>query len=513
MLKANLPTLSQLEQQLVSEIPFTDPGNSLVIYTPVQENKTAVGTLVIVCRTDYFLKLISSHRQLESSNALIYCREHHQIITSKQDVSGSLSELDLKVGEESRGGLLCKMNDQYNLAYYQSLSKTPWVLVSTVDTAQIFSKVKNYGLINIAALLTVFFIIIILSRNQSRKMLYPLDQLLGAVEEFFLNGATKFPEADIDPKTEIGYLAEKFSNLSDEMTLVQDKIRESNYLYAALLMATYEFRIVIDFQADTVECSSGRLSARIDDMQGRTASERVLALFSEEGQDISPDTALYRIVCGKLTEPMETETCFSIKENEIRKWYRVVAVPVIQGSAVWRAALHFEDITDKKLEELRLIQSSQTDPLCGLYNKTAFPLHCKLSREGRQDAVFFIDLDKFKQVNDTLGHAAGDEALISTAQAIRAQFRECDVVGRFGGDEFVVFAPCIGREMAEQKAERLVQAVSFLLDAPPDGQIHLTASVGVYMVTPPETLDDAVRRADEAMYRAKEKGRSQYCIM
>ena len=127
--------------------------------------------------------------------------------------------------------------------------------------------------------------------------------------------------------------------------------------------------------------------------------------------------------------------------------------------------------------------------------------------------MFFIDLDKFKQVNDTLGHAAGDEALISTAQAIRAQFRECDVVGRFGGDEFVVFAPCIGREMAEQKAERLVQAGSFLLDAPPDGQIHLTASVGVYMVTPPETLDDAVRRADEAMYRAKEKGRSQYCIM
>lgn len=513
VLKANLPTLSQLEQQLVSEIPFTDPGSSLVIYTPVQENKTAVGTLVIVCRTDYILKLISSHRQLESSTALIYCREHHQIITSKQDVSGSLSELDLKVGEESQGSLLCKMNDQYKLAYFQSLSKTPWVLVSTVDTAQIFSQVKNYGLINIAALLAVFFIIIILSRNQSRKMLYPLDQLLGAVEEFFLNGATKFPEADIDPKSEIGYLAEKFSNLSDEMTLVQDKIRESNYLYAALLMATYEFRIVIDFQADIVECSSGRLSARIDDMQGRTASERVLALFSEEGQDISPNTVLYRIVCGKLTEPMETETCFGIKENEMRKWYRVVAVPVIQGTDVWRAALHFEDITDKKLEELRLIQSSQTDPLCGLYNKTAFPLHCKLSREGRQDAVFFIDLDKFKQVNDTLGHAAGDEALISTAQAIRAQFRECDVVGRFGGDEFVVFAPCIGREMAEQKAERLVQTVSFLLEAPHGGPIHLTASVGVYMVTPPGTLEDAVGRADEAMYRAKEKGRSQYCIM
>ena len=59
----------------------------------------------------------------------------------------------------------------------------------------------------------------------------------------------------------------------------------------------------------------------------------------------------------------------------------------------------------------------------------------------------------------------------------------------------------------------MVQTVSFLLDAPPNGQIHLTASVGVYMVTPPGTLEDAVGRADEAMYRAKEKGRSQYCIM
>lgn len=512
ILKESLPKGILVESQQVAEIPCTDPGNSLVIYTPVRTENKTVGTFVIVCRTDYLLKLISSHHQLEASNTLIYCNSHHRIVTSKQDISGSMLEFEEKMGEEGRGNLLCRVDERYTLTYYQKLSKTPWVLVSTVTIGQIFSQVGIYGLINIAALIFVLLVIIILSRRQSRKMLYPLDQLLGAVEGFFLNGATKFPQTDIDPKSEIGYLSEKFTNLSDEISLVQGKIRESNYLYAALLKATYEFRIVVDIQDDTVECSSGSLKARIDDMPGKTAVERMLAFFSEEN-DISPDTIIYRILSCKLTEPIEVETSFSKKVHGDKRWYRVVAVPIIHGTLVWRVALHFEDITDKKLEELRLIESSQTDSLCGLYNKTAFPLHCKLSGEGKTDAMFFIDLDKFKQVNDTLGHTTGDDILISTAQVIRAQFRECDVTCRFGGDEFLVFAPGIGRVIAEQKAGRLVQAISFHLDTPQGTPIHVTASVGVYMITSPAALEQAIARADEAMYQAKEKGRAQFYII
>lgn len=512
-LKANLPKDINVENQHVTEIPFTDLVNSLVIYTPVESSGIKVGTFVIVCRTDYLLKLISSQQQLESSNALIYCRTHNLVVTSKQGISGSLAEFEEKLGEEKQGALLCRVDGRLTLVYYQNLSKSPWVLVSTVTIGQIFSQVQNYGLINVAALLLVFVIIIILSRRQSRKMIYPMDQLLGAVEEFFLNGATKFPQADIDPKSEIGYLAEKFSSLSDEMTLAQGKIRESNYLYAALLKATYEFRIVIDFKADTVECTSGRLAARINGMPGGTAAERVQSFLREEGQNMSSDSDLYRIVRGELMEPMETEAHISGNENGENKWYRVVAVPVVQGIAIWRAALHFEDITDQKQEELRLIMSSETDPLCGLFNRTAFFLHCRLSGEGRADAMFFIDLDKFKLVNDNLGHAAGDDVLVSTAQAIRAQFRECDVVGRFGGDEFVVFAPGIGREIAEQKAERLIKSIIFNLDTSQGKQIFVTASVGVYMISNTVTLEEAVAHSDEAMYQAKEKGRAQYFII
>lgn len=511
-LKENLPQPLFVEEQYIDEILFNGQDRSLIIYTPVQENDTIVGTFLIVCRTDYLLKLISSHRQLESTNALIYCMDHQKVVTSKQPVAGKLCGIDEQLANMNDGSLICRIDGKLTLSYYKKLSRMPWVLVGTISVGQILSKVWSYGLINIIALLLVLLIIVFMSHKQSRRILYPMDQLLEAVEKFFIGGESNFPKTDIEPKSEIGFLAEKFTNLSDEITVAQGKLRESNYLYAALLKATFEFRIVIDLKSGKVECSSGSLWERLNQLPGENASERIWAFLAPKDDDSEPENDLHRIVYGGLNEPMEAEVYCSKEEGKEKSWYRVVAVPVIQGGSVWRVVLHFEDITEQKREEQRLIQSSQTDLLCGVYNKTAFPLHCKLSEDGSTDAMFFIDLDKFKQVNDTLGHAAGDNVLVSTAHGIRAQFRGSDVVGRFGGDEFVVFAPGISKEMALQKARRLLDTISFYLDTPKNTEIHVTASVGICMVTPPVTVEQAIQLADEAMYHAKENGRAQYYL-
>lgn len=508
-----LPQSKIKEGQYVAETLFFDQGNSLIIYTPVQKNGNIIGSFLIVCQTDYMLKIISSHRQMESSNTFIYCGSHNSIVTSKQDISGALPKLDQQIGEAETGSLVCNVNGRLTLIHYSAIAKTPWVLASTISIAQIFSQVWNYGLVTVLVFIVVFIVILISSRRHSQHILHPMDQLLYAVEKFFLGGVARFPDTDIDPKSEIGYLAEKFVELSDEITLSHGKLTESNYLYSALMKVTYEFRIVIDFQGETVVCSSDALTKQINASHGDSPSEKLLAYLSKRGSAIELESTLYIIAYGKLYEPMETVV--NISQNDLGKdiWYRVVAVPVILDLKVCRVVLHFENITDQKRKEMSLIQSAQTDSLCGLLNKTAFRQQCRLSDAGKTDALFFIDLDKFKKVNDTFGHAAGDTILKSTAHAISAQFREFDVVGRFGGDEFVVFTKNISMTVVERKAKRLLQAISFYLDTQQGAEIHVTASVGVCLVKQPFELDHAIQLADEAMYYAKEKGPSQYHII
>ena len=132
-------------------------------------------------------------------------------------------------------------------------------------------------------------------------------------------------------------------------------------------------------------------------------------------------------------------------------------------------------------------------------------------------ALFFVDLDGFKSVNDTLGHRAGDTLLAAVGAALQRAMRVDDAVGRFGGDEFIVLAPVRDAAGAETLAQHLLAAVQGCkaADAPADDvPAHVGASIG-YALAPLDagTALRLVQRADEAMYAAKRRGRDQvvYC--
>jgi diguanylate cyclase (GGDEF)-like protein len=158
---------------------------------------------------------------------------------------------------------------------------------------------------------------------------------------------------------------------------------------------------------------------------------------------------------------------------------------------------------------------SVTDDLTGLYNSRYLNLVLRreskrASRSGRPLSLLFLDLDGFKQVNDTHGHLAGSKALVEAAVIIRGSARETDVAARFGGDEFSVVLPDTGREGAVSVAERIrdrIMACQFLAS---DGlSIHLTASIGV--ATLPDvaaSAEELLRAADVAMYRVKDAGKN-----
>lgn len=150
-----------------------------------------------------------------------------------------------------------------------------------------------------------------------------------------------------------------------------------------------------------------------------------------------------------------------------------------------------------------------TDQLTGLPNRRALERRlvaqvgrARSSRQG--SAVLLLDIDHFKRVNDELGHDVGDEVIRAVAATVRAVLRPDDMVGRWGGEEFLVVLPDADGDMAEQIAERARAAVADLTNPTP-----VTASFGVAAVAPDDGVAEVVRRADLALYAAKRQGRDR----
>jgi diguanylate cyclase (GGDEF)-like protein len=164
-------------------------------------------------------------------------------------------------------------------------------------------------------------------------------------------------------------------------------------------------------------------------------------------------------------------------------------------------------------EALRKERShSRTDYLTGLRNRLAFVeqasfalLLCK--RNARPVALAYIDLDNFKNVNDSLGHARGDALLQKCGTVITESLRETDISARIGGDEFVVFLPETNAENAVALLERLLQALEVSTDFQAVG---VTASIGIVVEEPARSdIDQLVQHADSRMYRAKQDGKNR----
>lgn len=192
--------------------------------------------------------------------------------------------------------------------------------------------------------------------------------------------------------------------------------------------------------------------------------------------------------------------------------------PIVEDGRTMGAVLTLVDTTERQAQQREIWHQANFDRLTGLANRSLFLDRLERAllldaRGGRLAAVFFMDLDGFKPVNDQYGHAAGDAVLIEVARRLGLVTRSTDIAARFGGDEFVIALTEISHESdVEQLARKLLTAIGMPIDIG-SGEVSLSASIGIALFPGDgENTESLLTSADEAMYRAKSAGKGCYCF-
>jgi diguanylate cyclase (GGDEF)-like protein/PAS domain S-box-containing protein len=245
-------------------------------------------------------------------------------------------------------------------------------------------------------------------------------------------------------------------------------------------------------------------------LHGRTREE----LLARTGADWIPEDELLRTPQRRPTSLREQGMIYETEVSRadgtsVPVEVHATAIPYGERKVIVRVG---RDITERQLAELTIENMAFFDSLTKLANRTLFLDRLGIAvaqarRTGTGLAVMFLDLDHFKTVNDTLGHATGDQLLQLVGSRLENEVRAGDTVARLGGDEFTLLLPGVATsDEAEHVAAKVLEVVAepFMLH---DQEIHATASIGIALLQQDDTADVLLNNADTAMYRAKALGR------
>lgn len=251
-----------------------------------------------------------------------------------------------------------------------------------------------------------------------------------------------------------------------------------------------------------------------DDAHQQLILGRPVSLLERLGELDAPVRELIeRCLAERKTSSQEI---MLIDDQHSQRWVNMILNPVeddlIQGV--------INDITENKLREAHANKLALTDPLTGLGNRLGFERHIEhLIAERQQDpacnfTLFMLDLDRFKQVNDTHGHDVGDAVLIHVAQQILHSIRKTDFAARLGGDEFVLLLPSVTeRNIISRLASTLINNISQPIRTQHGVETSVGASVGISLVNQAGlTKEEIVKQADLALYAVKAAGRNNFRI-
>jgi diguanylate cyclase len=301
-------------------------------------------------------------------------------------------------------------------------------------------------------------------------------------------------------------------------------------LTAAMLDDERErLRVTLDSIGDAVICTDAAMlvtfmnpvAERLTDVAERDALGRSIEeVYAPTDEETGERIATVAALSGIKERVEHNNRAILSKEDGSRCCIREVVSPILNDKAEFcGAVIVFQDFTDARALQRRLVHAAAHDSLTGLANRASLltTMSGLLSRrkdKRTDDLLLFVDLDNFKAVNDTGGHAAGDVLLKRVADVIREATRAGDIAARLGGDEFAVILRDCDLTTGTAIAERLIAAITELSTASGASLGHIGASIGLTAIARDETdVDAVIVRADLACYQAKAAGRGQVRVL
>ena len=294
----------------------------------------------------------------------------------------------------------------------------------------------------------------------------------------------------------------------------EDALRASEERFRSLVQNASDLISILDAEGEVRYHSPASLH-----ILGFPPNERLGSDFFDQvhPQDRTRLEALFETLVGKPRSSQIAEYRIRHADGTWRVFESKIT-NLLENPAVHGVVINSRDVSDRKRAEEQLLHDALHDALTELPNRTLFMdrlEHC-LDRRARQHdyrcAVLFLDLDRFKMVNDSFGHAVGDRLLVQASQRLKSCLRPADTLARLGGDEFAILLDDVrGASNAVRVAQRIQQEleVPFQLEG---REVYSTASIGIALSDAKSQPADVLRDADTAMYRAKSQGRASHAI-
>ncbi len=306
-----------------------------------------------------------------------------------------------------------------------------------------------------------------------------------------------------------------------ERKKAEEALRQSEEKYRTLFLTMAQGALYRS--ADGTLISVNPAAERIfgmtyEEMKSKPLDDPVWTAMREDGTEM-PGTmypSMIALRTGKVVKDAVMRI-YNRKEGEY-KWISVNAIPQFKPGEKkpYQVFTTFDDITERKKAEEQLKHLATHDPLTDLPNRRSVAEALKRAvaraRRARTSAILFLDVDNFKMINDTLGHAAGDRVLISLTRLIRKNLREEDMLARLGGDEFAVLMEDVTIEGAMNVADRMRRAVEKFSFDIEGRKFDLSLSIGLVPIDGDQDPWALLSKADSAMYSAKESGGNRIVI-